>query len=868
MHAFEAALAPLGTVLVRATSAEAGLSIANRQPLDLAIIGIRMPAIDGFEIVRRLRGTPGNDALGVMLASASAVTGETLGRIYGLGAADFTTLPAPPEALRGRANLLLELRRQTWRAEARTREIQQTADAAIAAQTERFRLLADAASDYAIFFTDTGGIITEWTTSAEHLFGFSADEAVGLSAELIFTPEDRAQGAPEIERNQAAALGQAPDDRFHVRKDGTRFPVTGRLVALRNDEGVLSGFAKIVRDASALHELRESERRFREIFESANEGIWIIDADARIQVVNARMAEMLGYPREEIVGRVKTDFIFPADRATIAALFEERKLGKSMTVEVPFRRKDGTPLWTLMSARPRFSGDAFIGALDMFSDITARRAAEEQFRVFFESSAAGHVLIDPATRRFLNVNQRFCEIAGRSREELLTLTFTDITHPDDRPKDSQRFGELYAGRVSEVSAQKRYVRPDGSIAWVQLTSTVVNHETRKLQLTVVQDITALKSVERELTDSRTRLRLAIDAAELGVFYHDATTRESIWNERVKTLLGLAPEAAPSFEAFLARVHPEDRARVEQTLTGLLAGAAPQDFDLEYRVAWADGSVRHVATHGLTRPSAPGAAEMHVFGTMRDVTAERMIEEELRRKVGERTRELEEKTKQLESFCYTVAHDLRAPLRSINGYADLLIEELAEPDPQAKLEMLERIKTATRRLDLLIRDLLAYTRLTQVDIHFEPVKLGAAVQVALNELRPQIEHTKAAVHVDPAMPVIHGEKTIVEQMIVNLVSNAVKFTRPGRPPAIDISAEENGEWVRLRVRDQGIGIPASYQQRIFKVFERLQVSRDYPGTGIGLAIVAKGVERLGGRYGVESEPGQGSTFWIDLKKGHA
>lgn len=869
--ALEVALGALGRPLVKARSAAEGLRVLEQEPVALAIIDVQMPEMDGVEMVRRIRQAQDQHALPVIVVSAYELPGPRLKQIYDFGAADFIALPAEPEVLRGRVSLLLDLRRQARRAEDKAREIKQAAAAAASAQQERFELLADAASDYALFFMNPGGIISDWTAAAEHLFGYPAAEAVGQPAALVFTAEDRAHGAAAAELAEATRTGQARDNRLHVRKDGSQFPTSGRVIALRRPSGELTGFAKIVRDATTLHELQESERKFRQIFESANEGIWLLDAEGRIEMVNARMAEMLGREVAALVGHPKAEFAFAEDQESMARLFAERKQGKSATTEVRFRHADGRAVWTLMSGRPRYHNCAFIGALDMFTDITGRRMAEERFRLFFESSSAGHVLVDPKTGRFLNANRRFCEIVGRQCDELQHMTYTDLTHPADRPADEQRFKDLLDGRIPEVMAQKRYVRPDGTLVWVHLTSTTVRagNGGPDLQLTVVQDITELKRVEEELSESRTRLRLAVEAADLGVFFRDGRTGRDTWNEQAKQMLGVPNETRESLDVLFTRVHPDDKPQIEALARRLLDPRNPaEEFGADFRVVWPDGTVRYLSAHGITSPPAADQRGVQVVGTIRDVTAMKDVEEELRRKVAERTRELEEKTKQLESFSYTVAHDLRAPLRSINGYAEMLIDEIASTNVASKVEILERIKAATRRLDLLIGDLMAYSRIAQVDVTLERVDLSAATQRALHDVQAEIVRRKAVVRVPARLPAVEGERTIIEQAIFNLLSNAVKFAQPGAKPEVDVWAEEHGDRVRLKVRDRGIGIAPQYQQQIFRVFERLQVSRDYPGTGVGLAIVAKGMERIGGRYGVESEPGRGSTFWIELKKADA
>ncbi len=871
LAAFEEALQPLGHRVLLAGSARDGLQLAAEHELALAIIDVRMPGMDGFEMVESLRNQPSHRELPVIFATALDVTPALEERVYALGAVDLVPLPVRPAMLRSKVAVFATLHRQSAQARAYADEVSRAATLEVHGEQERFRLLMDAVSDYALFFMDALGVVTEWTTSAERLLGYREADAVGRHVEFIFTATDRAHGAPQHEMEVATERGQSRDDRSHVRADGTELPVSGRLVALKDATEHVRGFAKIMRDASRERAVEESEARFRQIFESSNDGIWILDADSTIRMANRRIAEILGYDLAELIGSKKAKFAFPEDQSYLAKLFEERRAGKrESAIEVRFRHRDGHAVWTLLSARPLFRDGAFIGALDVFTDVTARRQAEARFRLFFESSAAGHALTDPATRRFLTVNRRFCEITGRSEQELLNLTFTEITHPAHRETDDARFSALYAGRTAEVRAEKRYVQPDGSARWVDVTSTIIRdpNGAPEVQLSVVQDITARKIVEAELAENRTRLRLAVEVADLGVFYHDGATGELVWSEQMKRLLGFSPDDQASVESFMGRIHPDDRKAVEETVGTLLqVRDRERESESDFRVVVPGEGTRWLKASAVSQPreNLDGTSTFHVVGTLRDISAQKAFEAELQRQIAQRTRELDDKSRQLEGFSYTIAHDLRAPLRAINGYADCAIEEIAPLGRPEVVQYLERIRAATRRLDALINDLLAYSRINQIEVASGSVDLAAAIDRVLRELQPEIERRHAKVTVHQPIPSALGEESIIEQVIINLVGNALKFTRPGQPPDIDISASDGNGKVRVAVTDRGIGIASEYHHKIFKVFERLESARAYPGTGIGLAIVARGMDRLGGKYGVRSEPGQGSTFWIELKR---
>jgi PAS domain S-box-containing protein len=257
---------------------------------------------------------------------------------------------------------------------------------------------------------------------------------------------------------------------------------------------------------------------------------------------------------------------------------------------------------------------------------------------------------------------------------------------------------------------------------------------------------------------------------------------------------------------------------------------------------------------------------------RDITERKRMEDELRwlnaaldSQVRERTRQLEEANRELEAFAFSVSHDLRAPLRAVQGLAQALLDDYAAGLPPAGRDYARRIVAAGVRMDTLIRELLVYSHLSRAEIALRPVDLDRVAEEALDEMAEELRERQARVAVAAGMPRALGHPAVLPQVIGNLLSNAVKFVAPGTRPRVEVWAEERGENVRLWVADNGIGIAPADQERIFAVFERLHGVEAYPGTGVGLGIVRKGAERMGGRAGVESRPGEGSRFWIELRK---
>jgi signal transduction histidine kinase len=237
---------------------------------------------------------------------------------------------------------------------------------------------------------------------------------------------------------------------------------------------------------------------------------------------------------------------------------------------------------------------------------------------------------------------------------------------------------------------------------------------------------------------------------------------------------------------------------------------------------------------------------------------------LEQQVIARTAELDASTKQLEAFVYSIAHDLRGPLRAMQGLSQALVEEHGKGLDETGREYLQRISQSAQSMDRLITDLLSFSRISQQEMKLRRVSLESAVHIALSRHEQEIQEKNAHVKLFVPFPSVLAHEATLGQVLANLISNALKFVAPGVAPQIRIRAEEQAATVRLWVEDNGLGIPQEQQERIFQIFQRLHTTR-YPGTGIGLAIVKKGVERMQGRVGVESMAGKGSRFWIQLAK---
>jgi PAS domain S-box-containing protein len=486
------------------------------------------------------------------------------------------------------------------------------------------------------------------------------------------------------------------------------------------------------------------------------------------------------------------------------------------------------------------------------------------FTSAFENAAIGMAIMAPDSRR-LRVNKAFCELLGYSETEMLARTVHHITHPDDLAQDMAERARVLAGLTDTYQREKRYLHRDGHVVWGHLTCTLVRDDAGRPQhfISQVVDISERKQAQRELQATQSFLHMASQLGRLGAWAWDRDSPTVTWSAEVCAMHDVRPGFEPTLDQALRFFAPSCRPAIREKLRLCAEDGSP--FDTEAQVVTAKG--RHLWVRVICEAEwDAGGNVRRIQGACQDITeAKRSAEEvraELEERVRERTAQLEAANRELEAFSYSIAHDLRAPLASIDGFSKMLQQAVGPVNGRAA-HYLSRIRAGVRQMGELTDGLLALASLSRASLRSDDVDLAELARNAAAACRERAPRSGVEVVVAPALPV-RGDARLLAQVMSNLVGNAWKFTGHTDGARIEVGRESNPDGTAVYfVRDNGAGFDMAYASRMFEAFQRMHAASDFEGTGIGLAIVHKIVTRHGGSIWAEGAPQRGATFRFTL-----
>jgi PAS domain S-box-containing protein len=496
-------------------------------------------------------------------------------------------------------------------------------------------------------------------------------------------------------------------------------------------------------------------------------------------------------------------------------------------------------------------------------DITERKRAEDLLR---ESEANLSALIENTDGSIWAVDKQYGLIVGNGEFHKNVSAALgrrlemgeSVLQPNFPPQANAEWQGYYNRALQgEHFTNETQTRFREASHYIEYRFSPIREESGEIRGVTIfgRDITERKMSEELLRENETRLRLALLSAKAGIWEWNLQTNQNIWSEELWSVYGLEPHSAePCYDTWLKTIHPDDQQRAVQTVQD--AARNETELNVEWRVIDKDGTQRWLMSRGQPLRNSDGQA-VRFIGTVLDITERKQAEEQLLTILEE----LKRSNSELEQFAYVASHDLQEPLRAVAGMVQLLQKRYHGQLDERADEYIGLAMDGANRMQTLITDLLEYSRVNRRGNPIQATDANEALRSALLNLHEAIQQSGATV-TNGTLPTVEADAIQITQLFQNLIGNAIKF-RSENPPQIHIAVEELPDAWHFSVCDNGIGIEPQYFERIFLVFQRLHTRREYPGTGIGLSICKKIVERHGGRIWVESEPGQGTTFHFTI-----
>ena len=617
-------------------------------------------------------------------------------------------------------------------------------------------------------------------------------------------------------------------------------------------------------------ELGESQERYRSLVENMNDVVFTLGTGGIVTYISPAVERLSGHVPEDLVGRPFSAFIHPDDvdqlRASFARVLEDSR----EPIEFRIFSKRGDVCWVRSSSRRQLVDGRPAGVTGSLTDISEHKRAqaallesEARYRQLVELSPDGIAV--HADGEVVFINSAGLRLVGASdTSEMLGQPIVRFMHPSDKDRLLDRLGRVLTERTIEQT-DTRLVRFDGTTREIELIAMPIQYGGRDAVQVVVHDLTEHNRAVRDLAESEERYRELVENAHDLVYVHDLTGRFLAINRAAEITTGYSREEA--LERSLADiVAPEDLPIAAELLQRVVAGIDPPAA-FESDIITKDG--RRLTLEISARPVMRDGVPIGVQGVARDVTdrkraaAEiRLLNEALEQRVQERTAELEAANKELEAFGYSVSHDLRGPLRVIEGFGRLLLDEFGSTLTEKGRDYVEGVRSSSHRMAQLIQDLLNLSRITRNAIQRRSVDLSAVARSVVSDLRHSQPEREVEFVIAESAPAA-GDPSMIRILMENLLGNAWKYTSKHLRARIEFGVRYEGGEVIYFVRDDGAGFDMDFVGKLFRPFQRLHAVTEFEGTGIGLATVERIVNRHGGRVWAEAVVEKGTTISFTL-----
>jgi PAS domain S-box-containing protein len=709
------------------------------------------------------------------------------------------------------------------------------------------------------YVLDAEGSLLRWNDSFSRVTGHSDEELSSMSVLDFFGGEDL-QRQREFFRTLLRE-GQASFEAEVMAKDGRRIPYYFHSTLLRDAEGnpdIVCGVGRDINERKRAEEaLRESEEKYRDLFESASDLIQSVTPQGRFVYVNRAWKETLGYDEEEVKDLNMFDIIHPESMEHCMETFGRVVSGEDVEgIEASFVSKDGRKIMVEGSASCRFVDGKPANTRGIFHDVTERKQSEEELRRLSNAvkMSTDSIVLADTEGKITEVNEATVEMYGaEDKNNLIGRNAFDLIAAEDRERALAGMAEAMEKGYVE-SREYQVVRQDGTHIPVEMSVATMKDAKDELIgfVAVSRDISERNRVEEALRESAHNLAERIK--ELDCLYSISRIVEKpgiSLEEIMQETVDILPASLQYPEVACARIILHER---------------------EFKTANFEKTAWEQSSELMVRGQRVGTVEVDYLEVRPEedegpfLSEERnlvnAVAEELGRIIDRKLAEEEKQLhmQELESFAQSISHDLRGPLALIIGFSHTARMARERGNEELELQSMDDALRAARRMDDFIDSLLQYTRAGRPQEKAVRVEPGEVLREVLLDMEGIIQDKGAEVEVEGDLPAIKVNAAKLKQVLSNLLGNAIKFTWENIGPQVEVGAKKEDDTVTIYIHDNGLGIPEEKRQAIFEPFKRYS-SVEYPGLGIGLSTVKRAVEAWGGKVWVESIPGKGSTFYF-------